>query len=104
MSFDKISVDMENAVTEVTNFNSGGYAQYITGITDAKIDLSGPYDQGNTSLTLGGSVTVTVGYSASVTLTVPGIIKSIKPDISVKDAERISVSVQSSGSFTASVS
>ncbi len=103
MAFDSVKPTMKDGLSDVSNFKSGGYLEFISGFKDCKIELSGPYDQGGMAITLGSSVTVTVGYSASVNLTVPGIVEQIGPDIKAKDAERIAVSVQSSGSFTPSV-
>lgn len=91
---------MKNSLADVSNFTGGGFEQWINGLNGCKLTMGGPYDEGNTALTVGGNATITVGYSPSANLVVTALIETIEVDVKVKDAERIAVTAQSTGSFT----
>ncbi len=101
--FDEWKVTLRNQLSKVTNFESQGYADYIDGITDGKITLSGPYDQGNMSFTVGSSYDLILTYISGTTLTVAALLESIDPDVKVEDAERVSLTFQSTGAFSAEI-
>ncbi len=88
---------------KVTNFNSNGFDQFITGITNGKLELEGTYDEGNMAFTVGNSYTVVVTYTNTVTLSLPCLLEDISVDIKVADPQRVKLSLQVTGSFTASI-
>jgi len=102
-AFDEWKATIKNGLSKVTNFTGAGFAQFIAGITDAKVTLSGPYDEGNMAFTVGNAYTLILGYTSMVTLSVPVLLESIEPDVKVEDAQRVSLSFQSTGSFTAAI-
>lgn len=102
-AFDTVKPSMKNNLAEVSNFTGQGFEQWLGGLNGCKLTMSGPYDQGNMALSLGGACTITVGYSSTTNLVVTALIETIEPEVKVKDAERISVTAQSNGPFTAAV-
>jgi len=102
-AFDEWQADIKNGLSKTTNFTSAGYATYISGITDAKVTLSGPYDQGNMAFTVGNSYTLILTYVTMVTLTVTALLEDISVDVKVEDAERVKLTFQTTGSFTAAI-
>ncbi len=86
-AFDVAKVEIKNGLGKVTNFNSGGYDQFITGIMNGKLELEGTYDEGNMAFTVGNSYTVIVTYTNSVTLSCPCILEDVAIDIKVADPQ-----------------
>lgn len=101
-AFGKWRVSFKSGLPKVNNFTSA-YQQLVAGLLSATLSLEGPYDGGNMPLTAGVSYAFTLKFSNAITLTVTAYVESIDPSQDIEDAARVSVTAQSSGSFTASV-
>ncbi len=99
-AFDEWKFSPKNNLAKVTNFTSSCFGAYIKGITEGEITLSGPYDEGNDAWTVGNTYSIVLATSA-FTVTVPGILKGIDLDVKVDDAARLSLTLQTTGVFTA---
>lgn len=102
-AFDSWKATMSDGLPKVTNFTGGGKAQFVSGVQECEVTLSGPYDEGNQGFTLGTQYTLILGYTSMVNLTVPAILKKIEPDAKVEDAIRISLLFMVTGAFTAAI-
>lgn len=102
-SFGKWEADIQVKTVQVPNFNGGGFMQRVVGLTDGKVTITGPYDQGNMAFTAGNTYTWTLGLAPSVFLTMPGILQSIKLAEDVEGNPVLTLNVETSGSFTASI-
>jgi hypothetical protein len=102
-AFDEWKCSMKDGAPKVSNFTSGGKAQYISGMQDADITCSGPYDEGNQAFDLGTTYTLVLGYTSEVNLTVTDtLLVGIDMDVKVEDAQRVSLTFKG-GTFTASI-
>ncbi len=103
-SFDKFRLSIKCGLVEVTSFTSGGYQVMIPGILSATLTVSGPYNQGNMTFTAGVSYSWNLTFTTNITLIVVALIESLEPDVDVKGRQSVSITAQSSGSFTAAIS
>lgn len=101
-NFGKWRFQMKAGLPKVNNF-SGAYQLLVTGLLSGTLTLDGPYDGGNMPLTAGASYAFTLKFSNAITLTATAFVEDITPSQDIEDAARISVTAQSSGSFTAAV-
>jgi hypothetical protein len=102
-AFDEWSVTMRNKLGEVSNFTGGGYRQFVKGLSDGKINLSGPYDKGNMPFTVGNSYTLILKYEDATDVTVTALLEEIAPTVNVDKEERVKLTFQSTGAFTAAI-
>lgn len=102
-SFGKWKCAMKAKLPNMNNFNGGGFQQIVSGIVAGNPTFEGPWDIGNTPLAVGVQYTFLFGVTPSVFIQVVGIVEDITPSNDVDDAPRVSVAVQSNGSFTAAI-
>lgn len=102
-SFGKWKVALKTNLPKVTNWNSGGFQQLVSGITEATLTISGPYDAGNMPFTVGNSYIWLLNWTNVLGLSVPAIIESIDADNDVDGNPTISITARSSGNFTAAI-
>jgi hypothetical protein len=102
-SLGKWKCPMDTKFITRNNFLSGGFQTGIKGFTKGKINCSGPYNAGNMPLAAGGIYAFTLQYSASIVLTLTGMVSNITPDNDAEDAPNISFDVESIGPFTAAI-
>jgi predicted secreted protein len=115
---EEVSLSRDIETAEVTTFGDSA-KEYITGLSDATISLSGKFDSANASAVdpvlsgvLGSSSTVSWTYrvnSASVSATNPeyqgeGILTSYEVSGGVGDAVTFSAEVQCTGTITRATS
>lgn len=101
-AFGKWRLQMKGGLPRVNNFTSA-FQQLVAGLASATIQLDGPYDGGNMPLTLLTSYVFTLKYSASISIAVTALVGDITPSQDIEDAGRISVTAESSGPFTISI-
>lgn len=101
-SFGKWRASIKSGAPKVNNFNSG-YQQLVTGLLSASISIDGPYDGGNMPLVAGATYVFTLKFNNALSFLVSCIVTEIGPSQDIEDAARLSVSAESSGSFTAAV-
>lgn len=101
-AFGKWRVSFKGGLPKVNNFTSA-FQQLVAGLTSGTITLEGPYDGGNMPLSVLTSYVFVCKFSNSITLTIPALVESIDPSQDIEDAARVSVTAQTSGSFTASI-
>jgi hypothetical protein len=101
-AFGKWKLSFKSGLPKVNNFTSV-YQQLVTGLLSATLTLDGPYDGGNMPLTAGATYVFVCKFSSAITLTLSAIVESIDPTQDIEDAARVSVTAQSSGSFTAAI-
>lgn len=100
-AFDKFDISEDNNLADVTTFVAAGAQQVIPGTYKAVIKASGPLDQGNESVFApGAGLTVVLLFTGGVTLSVPVFVKNATMTADVKDAQRVSVELWSTGAFT----
>lgn len=105
MCFDTWTLDMKGNESDVTNFCGTGYKQWVPGIIEGTITLSGPLDEGNMNLEINGVYEIILFYSATVSLMVDNTLcNGIKIDTKVSDALRVSVTFLVNGVFSAIIS
>lgn len=102
-AFDEWKFSPKNNLSKVTNFTSSCFGLYIPGITEGTITLSGPYDEGNEGVFIIGNSMSVILKTASFTVTVPCLLMSLDLDAKVDDAVRVSLTLQTSGVFTAAL-
>lgn len=101
-SFGKWRLQMKGGLPKVNNFTSA-FQQLVAGLTSATLTLDGPYDGGNMPLAVLTAYAFTLKFSPAITLVVTAMVEDITPSQDIEDAARISVTAQSTGSFTAAV-
>ena len=101
-AFGKWRLSLKAGLPKVNNFTSV-YQQLVVGLLSATLTLEGPYDGGNMPLTAGTSYVFVCKFSSTYTLTLTALVESIDPSQDIEDAGRVSVTAQTSGSFTASI-
>jgi hypothetical protein len=98
----KWKASLKTALPKVNNFTSP-FQQLVAGLQSATITIEGPYNAGLTPLTSGAFVTMSLGWESTLGLDLDGYIESLDPDNDIEGAPRVSVTVQSSGAFTVSI-
>lgn len=99
-SFDKWEDAQDCSLAEVTNLTSGGFAQYIDGISSCKIKLSGPLDNGNmVAFTIGSAISLIIEFVTGTSVTVTGLVKSCTVSGDIKDAQRIAIEFWATDTF-----
>jgi hypothetical protein len=101
-AFGKWRVNIKGGLPRVNNFTSA-YQQLVAGLTSGTLTLEGPYDGGNMPLAVLTAYTFTLKWSNSITLTMPAVVSEIGGSQDIEDAARLTVTAETSGSFTASV-
>lgn len=101
-SFGKWRFQMKAGLPRVNNFTTG-YQVLVAGLLSGTLTLEGPYDGGNMPLAAGTSYAFTLKFSNAITLSVTCYVEDITPSQDIEDAARISVTAQSTGSFTAAI-
>lgn len=101
-AFGKWRFQMKSGLPKVNNFTSA-YQVLVAGLLSGTLTLEGPYDGGNMPLAAGTSYAFTLKFSNAITLTVTAFVEDITPSQDIEDAARISVTAQSTGSFTAAI-
>jgi hypothetical protein len=102
-AFDSFKFSPKNKLADVSNFTGAGFKQFIAGMTDGKVSLTGPYDEGNMPFTVGNAYTLVLGYTGVVSVSCPCLCESIDMDVKVDDAQKSSLTFQITGSFTAAI-
>jgi hypothetical protein len=102
-AFGKWTADMSADILDVTVFTSSGYKANIAGLVGAKITADGPFNSTAMALTAGNSYAFVLTMDSGVTLTVTARVGNINVVTDVKDAVRVSISAESTGSFTAAL-
>ena len=102
-AFDSFKFSPKNKVADVSNFTGGGYRQFIAGLTDGKVTCTGPYDEGNMPVTVGAAGTLVLTYVTGTTVSCPCLCESIDADVKIDDAQKVSMTFQITGSFTAAI-
>lgn len=101
-AFGKWRFSMKSGLPKVNNFTSA-YQLLVAGLLSGTLSLDGPYDGGNMPLAAGVSYAFVLKFSNAITLTVTCFVESIDPSQDIEDAARLSVTAQSSGTFTAAI-
>lgn len=102
-SFAKWRIAIKSGLPKVTNFNSTPYQLLVAGILSSTVTLEGPYNQGNMAFTAGVSYVWILKWTPSISLTITGFIEELTPDDDADGSPRVNITIQSSGSFTASI-
>lgn len=99
-AFGKWRISQKSALPKVNNFTSG-FQQLVAGLLSATITVEGPYNAGAMPLTAGTAYSLTLRTVVGVDILVPiAYVESIDPSQDIEDASRVSVTFQSSGTFT----
>ena len=88
---------------EKSRSNKQGYKENIFGLASAKITARGAYPSTDCAITLGASVAFVLGMGGGISFTVTARVSNITPSTDTAGVAEISVSAESNGSFSASV-
>jgi hypothetical protein len=100
-AFDKFELTEKTNIAKVTNFLGGGYQQTVPGVYSADLTTSGPYDIGNMgAMVPGDTISLILTFVSGTAVTVPFMVVDIKFTSDINDAQRISITWTSNGSFT----
>jgi hypothetical protein len=97
--FSSWRLPLKTAAPKVTNFLSQGFRELVVGISEATIDIEGPYNSGFVGLASGGEYVFVLGLNADVGLTVTAIITNLEPSNDVEDVPKIKITAESNGPF-----
>lgn len=102
--FSSWKATLKSLLGKTTNFTVAA-SDYIGGIVDAKITLEGPYDNTGMGFTAGSTYTLLLGFTSTgpVQLSIPCICETIEPSIDVEKEQRVTLTFQSAGIFTAAI-
>lgn len=103
-AFGKWKIALRSGAPKVTNFTSGGYQEIVGGVIAGTITLNGPYNQGAMALAANTSYVFHLGMDTGVEFSLTARITNLEVDNDTEDAPRVTVTAESSGSFTASIS
>lgn len=101
-AFGRWRFSIKGGLPRVNNFTSA-FQQLVAGLTSGTITLEGPYDGGNMPLAILTSYVFTLKYSNAITLAATALVGEINPSQDIEDAGRISVTAETSGTFTAAI-
>ena len=97
------TIDMQTDALDVTNFSSGGAKENIAGLLSGKISASGAYDSASMALTSGTSYAFVLSMVSGTAITVTARVTNIQIKTDVKDAVRVSITAESTATFTAAI-
>lgn len=101
--FGKWKLSMKSGVPKTNNFAGGGFQSNVAGMVGATLTFSGPYDQGSMAFAVNTSYAFICGLDTGVELTVTARVSGIDVDNDVEGTPQVSVTAESTGSFTASI-
>ena len=96
------TLDVKEEAIDTTNFTSGGFQESVGGIDAADITCTGPYD-GTSGVTMGTVVSFVLATGGAVpgpSFTVPARVTSVNVSTSVRGVATVSITAQSTGTFT----
>lgn len=102
-AFNKWRLDIKAGSPKVTNFTSGGYQQVVPGIVAGALSLSGPYNQGSMAVAVNGTYVFHLGMDTGVELSVSAQVTGVTVENDVEGTPMVSVTAETSGSFTSSI-
>lgn len=108
-AFKTWTINMDEKMVDVSNFNTGGYRVYVGSLKGATLDFDGPYDVGpsgsggNEPLVLGTSYSFTLGVNSTVSLVVSAIVNKITLSQNVEEAAMLKVSATVTGTYTSQI-
>lgn len=88
------------------NFLTAPYDAWVVGFIGSQIELEMPvYPAGTLGVTVtaGASATLTLGFTATLALTVPVLFETVEPANDADGAPTLRITAVSQGAFTASV-
>ena len=94
---------MKAVALKINDFASLGYQTLLAGFFSATITLEGAYFAGATALAVGDTHPFILAYSPTLNISVPALITDITPTVDAEKEETLSVTAESTGSFTAAV-
>jgi hypothetical protein len=103
VAFRSWKVSMKAVGLKINDFTCQGFQTLIVGFFSASLTLDGAYFAGATGLTVGNVYTFELGYSASLLLDLQALVTDITPTVDAEKEETLSVTADSTGPFTASV-
>lgn len=101
-AFGKWRFQMKAGTPRVNNFTSA-YQQLVTGLVSGTLTIEGPYDGGNMPIAIGLVYVFTLRFNGSIALVASALVSDISPSQDIDDAARLSITAETSGSFTAAV-
>ena len=102
-AFRSWKVSMKIAFLKINDFPSAGFQTGIGGFFSAAITLDGAYFAGGTPISVGNIYALKLGYSPALFLTVSAMATDVTPTVDAEKEEVLSVTLDSTGTFTAAV-
>lgn len=86
------SLDIDDNLVDVSNMNSAGWKEFVSGLRGATWTFEMPFDPSIAQLSPGTSLTnAQLGVNSSYKVTFNGIIRKIRPSTSVEGAAMMTV-------------
>lgn len=108
-AFKDWSLSMDAKLNETSNFNTGGYRTFISGLIGGDLSCSGPYDigpvtsGGNMPLVAGASYSFTLKVNSTVTFIVTALVGKIDVKTDVDGIATVNVTGKVNGAYTAAI-
>jgi len=102
-AFRSWKASMKAAFLKINDFPSQGFQTGLAGFISAAITLDGAYFAGGTPITVGNILSLKLGFSAALFLTVSAMVTDLTPTVDAEKEETLSVSADSVGTFAAAV-
>ncbi|VTR93207.1 unnamed protein product [Gemmata massiliana] len=103
-SFGKWKLSMKAGTPKITNWTTNGFQAVVPGVVAATISCSGPWNFGRTPVTLNSVYAFHLGLDTGVELVVNAQVSAIEPENDVEGTPAVSITAESTGTFTASIS
>lgn len=91
-------LEMEAAEADISNFLSGGYAEFLTGLISSRITASGPLDAA-AQVAIGSSYAMNLGAGNNYFITFNAVLTRITPSTAVDQAAKLDLSFRTNGVF-----
>lgn len=92
------SIDIENGIVETTNFTSGGWKEFISGLASARFTINMPFDPTVAQIAQGSTLTnANFAISSTHYIIFNAIVSRIRPSTSVEGAAMLDIEGTSTG-------
>jgi len=102
-AFKKWAAKMYAKLGETPNMRAGGFMTRVTGMTDADVNISTLYDEGNFGFTVGDPYDLILGYTEDVMLTISTLCESLSPSVDVTEPQAQEFAFKNNGTYEPSV-
>lgn len=102
-AFKKWSAKMYAKLGETPNMLANGFMTRVAGMTDADVNISTLYDEGNFGFTVNDTYELLLGYTEDVMLTINTLCESLSPSIDVTEPQAQEFAFKNNGEYIPTV-